>query len=49
MWKYVKKLQYPVNIKKRDPKLAKYILTQYGGPSGKRDLAFGRELYKIVN
>lgn len=34
MWKYVKKLQYPVNIKKRDPKLAKYILTQYGGPAG---------------
>lgn len=38
MWKYVKKLQYPVNIKKRDPKLAQYILTQYGGPYFKRDL-----------
>jgi len=34
MWKYEKKLQYPVNIKKKDPKLAKYILTQYGGPAG---------------
>lgn len=34
MWKYVKKLQYPVNIKKRDPKLASYIVTQYGGPAG---------------
>lgn len=34
MWKYEKRLQYPVNIKKRDLKLAKYILTQYGGPAG---------------
>lgn len=34
MWKYEKKLQYPVNIKKKDLKLAKYILTQYGGPAG---------------
>lgn len=34
MWKYEKKLQYPVNIKKRDLKMAKYILTQYGGPAG---------------
>ncbi len=34
MWKYEKKLQYPVNIKKKDPKLAKYIVTQYGGPAG---------------
>ena len=34
MWKYEKKLQYPVNIKKKDLKMAKYILTQYGGPAG---------------
>lgn len=34
MWKYNKYLQYPVNIKKKDLKLAKYILTQYGGPYG---------------
>ncbi|MBQ9011857.1 MAG: manganese catalase family protein [Bacilli bacterium] len=34
MWKYEKKLQYPVNIRKKDLKLAKYILTQYGGPAG---------------
>lgn len=37
MWKYEKKLQYPVNIKRKDPKLAKYIVTQYGGPYTKRD------------
>ena len=34
MWKYEKKLQYPVNIKKRDLNLAKCILVQYGGPAG---------------
>ena len=34
MWKYEKKLQYPVDIKKKDVKMAKYILTQYGGPAG---------------
>lgn len=31
MWKYEKRLQYPINIKKKDPKMAKIILTQYGG------------------
>ena len=37
MWKYEKKLQYPVNIKKKNLKMAKCILTQYGGPYFKRD------------
>ncbi|CDZ24852.1 hypothetical protein CCDG5_1753 [[Clostridium] cellulosi] len=32
MWIYEKKLQYPVKISKCDPKLAKIIITQYGGP-----------------
>ncbi len=31
MFVYEKKLQYPVNIKKPNPKLAKIIITQYGG------------------
>lgn len=34
MFNYEKKLQYPVNIKKCDPKLAQIIITQYGGPDG---------------
>ena len=34
MWKYEKKLEFPVNIVKKDLKLAKYIVTQYGGPAG---------------
>ena len=31
MYVYEKKLQYPVNIKKPNAKLAKIIITQYGG------------------
>jgi spore coat protein JC len=34
MWKYEKKLQCPVNIKEPNPKLAKLIITQLGGPDG---------------
>lgn len=34
MWVYEKKLEYPVNIKTPNPKMAKYIITQYGGPDG---------------
>ena len=34
MWIYDKKLQYPVNIKQTNAKLAKAIITQYGGPDG---------------
>ena len=34
MWEYQKKLQIPVNIKTPDPKLASFIISQYGGPDG---------------
>lgn len=34
MWIYEKKLQYPVNIKNPNPKLAKFIISQLGGPDG---------------
>ncbi|MBP7177023.1 MAG: manganese catalase family protein [Thermoclostridium sp.] len=34
MWYYDKKLEYPVMIRKPDPRMAKYIITQYGGPDG---------------
>ena len=32
MWIYEKKLQFPVNIKSKDLKMAKYLFAQYGGP-----------------
>ena len=34
MWSYEKRLQYPINIKNPNPKLAKIIISQYGGPHG---------------
>ena len=34
MWQYEKKLQYPVKITHTNPRLAKLIITQYGGPDG---------------
>ena len=40
MWKYVKTLEYPVNIKKKDLRMAKYLVTQYGGANGELAAAF---------
>ena len=34
MFMYEKKLQYPVRIKNTNPALAKFIISQYGGPDG---------------
>ena len=34
MWVYEKRLQYPVNIKNKNPLLAKMIVEQLGGADG---------------
>lgn len=34
MWLYQKKLEYPIRIEHRNPRLAKFIISQYGGPDG---------------
>lgn len=34
MWNYSRNLQYPINIKNRNPEMAKVIISQYGGPDG---------------
>ena len=34
MFIYEKKLQYPVKIANCNPKLASFIISQYGGPDG---------------
>ena len=34
MWAYEKRLQYPVSIKRKNLRLAKYLITQYGGSNG---------------
>lgn len=34
MFVYQKKLQYPINVKNSNPRLASVIISQYGGPDG---------------
>ena len=34
MWNYEKRLQYPVKITQTNPKIAKVIISQFGGPDG---------------
>lgn len=34
MWMYDKKLEFPIKIRKPDPRMAKVVITQYGGPDG---------------
>ena len=34
MFKYDKKLVYPLDITKKDLQMAKYLITQFGGPNG---------------
>ena len=34
MFKYEKTLEYPVNIKRKDIKMAKLLVSQFGGPDG---------------
>ena len=34
MWYYEKKLQYPVKVSECNPRLARYLVEQYGGADG---------------
>ena len=34
MWKYIKRLEYPIDIKKKDLRMAKLLLEQLGGANG---------------
>ena len=34
MFVYEKRLQYPIRLKNTNPRLAKMIISQYGGPHG---------------
>jgi len=39
MWIYEKKLQYPVRVSKCDPRMAKFLMEQYGGADGELSAA----------
>lgn len=52
MWNYEKRLQFPVNIKEPNAKLAQVIISQFGGPDGElaasmRHLASGSGRYSL--
>ena len=51
MWAYEKRLQYPVDIKTRDPKIAQIIMSQYGGPDGEigASLRYLSQKYSMSN
>ena len=34
MWFYEKKLQYPAKVGRANLQMAKFLITQYGGPDG---------------
>ena len=40
MFKYSKKLEYPICINKKDLKMAKYLIEQFGGANGELGAAF---------
>ena len=49
MFVYEKKLQYPVKIRNTNPALAKFIISQYGGPDGElgASLRYLRQRYSM--
>lgn len=51
MWIYEKKLQIPVRVEKCDLQLAKYLITQYGGPDGElsASLRYLNQRYSMPN
>ncbi|WP_117169332.1 manganese catalase family protein [Paraliobacillus sediminis] len=51
MWYYEKKLQYPVRVTECNPRLAKYLIEQYGGADGELSAAlrYLNQRYTIPN
>ncbi len=51
MWSYEKRLQFPVCITERNPKLAQVIMSQYGGPDGEinASLRYLSQRYAMTN
>jgi spore coat protein JC len=51
VWIYEKKLQYPVRVSKCDPKMAKFLMEQYGGADGElaAALRYLNQRYSIPN
>lgn len=48
MWNYEKRLQYPVNIKTPNAKIAQIIMSQYGGPYFLNRWGFSFLIYMVL-
>ncbi len=48
MWNYEKRLQYPVNIKTPNAKIAQIIMSQYGGPECRNRWGFSFLIYMVL-
>ena len=49
MWSYEKRLQFPVNIKEPNAKLAQVIISQYGGPDGEMGATIVHQLTRDLS
>ncbi len=51
VWIYEKRLQYPVRVSKKDVGMAKFLITQYGGPDGElaASLRYLNQRYAMEN
>ncbi|MFW6238271.1 MAG: manganese catalase family protein [Halanaerobiales bacterium] len=49
MWEYRKHLEYPANVRRRDPDFAALVVTQFGGPDGElsASLRYLSQMYTI--
>ncbi len=51
MWIYEKRLEYPVRVSKKDVGMARFLITQYGGPDGElaASLRYLNQRYAMKN
>ena len=51
VWIYEKRLQYPVRVSRKDVGMAKFLITQYGGPDGElaASLRYLNQRYTMEN
>ena len=51
LWIYEKRLEYPVRVSQKDVGMAKYLITQYGGPDGElaASLRYMNQRYGMKN
>lgn len=51
MWIYEKRLQHPVKISQRNPKLAQVIISQFGGPdcNNREQIHYNKKKARLIS